>query len=163
MLLARIAGVTATSLSFLVCLGQAQTGPSPERLNAIQTRMGSIKQQAIGKLSPQLQKALSGGALNLLQLARAWQDVQDEGSGKGDNAAKLARIQAALQAKVHSATRIVHSGPIPVSNPGDDFLLSIEGGFTQSETSTAWCGSGVVVGFNDSGSLSRVSYLVRAA
>jgi hypothetical protein len=81
MLLARIAGVSATSLSFLVCLAHAQTGPSPERLNAIQTRMGNIKQQAIGKLPPNLQKALSGGALNLLQLTRAWPELQ-EGFGK---------------------------------------------------------------------------------
>jgi hypothetical protein len=114
--------------------------------------MGNIKQQALGKLPPKLQKALSGGALNLLQMERAWPNLQEE-VGKGDNAATLAHIQAALQAKSGSATRIDHSGPIPVSNPGDDFLLSIEGGFTQSETSTAWCGSGVVAGFNDSGSL----------
>lgn len=76
MLFARISGVSATSLSFLVCLAHAQTRPSPERLNAIQTRMGNIKQQAIGKLSPDLQKALSGGALNLLQFAKAWPDLQ---------------------------------------------------------------------------------------
>jgi hypothetical protein len=28
-------------------------------------------------------------------------------------------------------------------------------GFTQSETATAWCGSTVVVGFNDSGSIAE--------
>jgi len=42
---------------------------------------------------------------------------------------------------------------IPVSNPNTDFLSSRVTGFTQSETSTAWCGSNVVVGFNDSGSV----------
>jgi hypothetical protein len=151
MLSARITGVSVTSLYLLVCLAQAQTGPSPERLNAIQTRMGDIKQQAIGKLPPNLQKALSGGALNLLQLTRAWPELQ-EGFGKGDNAAKLAKIQAALEAR-GSAHPVVSSGVIPVSDPSSDFLLSIMGGFTQSETSTAWCGSGVVAGFNDSGSL----------
>ena len=42
---------------------------------------------------------------------------------------------------------------IPVSDPSNDFAFSVMMGFTQSETSTAWCGSHVVVGFNDSGSL----------
>ena len=40
-----------------------------------------------------------------------------------------------------------------MSNPNTDFLSSRVTGFTQSETSTAWCGSNVVVGFNDSGSV----------
>ena len=40
----------------------------------------------------------------------------------------------------------------PISNPSTDFLFSLMAGFTQSETSTAWCGNHVVVGFNDSGS-----------
>jgi hypothetical protein len=39
-----------------------------------------------------------------------------------------------------------------VSNPSADFLFSVIAGFTQSETSTAWCGNNVVTGFNDSGS-----------
>src|SRR5205823_8930544 len=44
------------------------------------------------------------------------------------------------------------SGPISVNDPSTDLLFSVLEGMTQSETSTAWCGSGVVVGFNDSGS-----------
>jgi hypothetical protein len=39
-----------------------------------------------------------------------------------------------------------------VSNPANNFSFSRLTGFTQSETSTAWCGNNVVVGFNDSGS-----------
>src|SRR4029453_17201933 len=37
--------------------------------------------------------------------------------------------------------------------PETDFFLSQTAGFTQSETSTAWCGDMVVVGYNDSGSV----------
>jgi hypothetical protein len=44
------------------------------------------------------------------------------------------------------------SGPIPVNDRSTDLLYSLLEGMTQSETSTAWCGSAVVVGFNDSGS-----------
>jgi hypothetical protein len=52
-----------------------------------------------------------------------------------------------------SLTGLGAGDPVPVSNPASDFVLSIAGGFTQSETSTAWCGDNVAVGFNDSGSL----------
>ena len=41
---------------------------------------------------------------------------------------------------------------ITVSNPATDFLYGPSSGFTQSTTSTAWCGQNVVVGFNDTGS-----------
>src|SRR5262249_48053919 len=41
----------------------------------------------------------------------------------------------------------------PISNMRADFQFSLMAGFTQSETSTAWCGNHVVAGFNDSGSL----------
>jgi hypothetical protein len=40
---------------------------------------------------------------------------------------------------------------VPVSDSSLDYLFSRLSGFTQSETSTAWCGNNVVVGFNDSG------------
>ena len=64
MLLARIAGVSAVTLSFLIYIAKAQTPPDPERLQSIQQRTANVKQQAIGKLPSHLQKALSGGALN---------------------------------------------------------------------------------------------------
>ncbi len=44
------------------------------------------------------------------------------------------------------------TGVSSVSDPSTDSDFSAFAGFTQSETSTAWCGSNVVVGFNDSGS-----------
>ena len=40
-----------------------------------------------------------------------------------------------------------------MSDPDSDFVFSVLSGFTQSETSTGWCGDNVVVGFNDSGSV----------
>jgi len=41
---------------------------------------------------------------------------------------------------------------VQVSNPQTDFEFGPSSGFTESETSTAWCGSNVVVAYNDSGS-----------
>jgi hypothetical protein len=71
MLFAPIAGVPAVSFLLSICVAQAQTGPSPERLNAIQQTMANVKQEAISKLPPHLQMTLSGSALNFLQLATA--------------------------------------------------------------------------------------------
>ncbi len=102
--------------------------------------------------SSKLRAALSGGALNYLQFAEAWQEIQ-ETFGDGISDAKLAKLQGALRNKNTVTPAIGSIGPIPVSNSSTDFLFSVMAGFTQSETSTAWCGSGVVAGFNDSGSL----------
>ncbi len=151
MLFARIGGMSAVALSLSLCPVGAQTRPSPERVAALQQMMSSTKQQAINKLSDRLKKALSGGALNLLQFETFWQSIQQT-FGEGTSDAQLASIQAALEKSSRLAPSIASSGPIPVSDPSLDFVFSLSAGFTQSETSTAWCGSGVVAGFNDSGS-----------
>jgi hypothetical protein len=39
---------------------------------------------------------------------------------------------------------------IPISSPAFDYNLSRGGGFSQSDTSTAWCGQNIVTGYNDS-------------
>ncbi len=141
------------ALSFSMSLAQAQMRPSPERLEALQSKMANVKNEALSKLSPRLKSALSGGALNYLQFAEGWQNIQQT-FGEGPDEAKLARFQSALENRNRQTVPAITSvGPIPVSNSSTDFLFSIEGGFTQSETSTAWCGSGVVSGFNDSGSI----------
>ena len=50
------------------------------------------------------------------------------------------------------------SGVASVNDPSTDLDFSSFEGFTQSETSTAWCGNNVVVGFNDSGSLPQTLF-----
>ena len=75
-------------------------------------------------------KFVSGGTLNALNVAQHWNTLK---AGLG---------------KTTSATG-VSAAAISVT-PGS--LPSRVGGFTQSETSTAWCGTNAVVAFNDSGS-----------
>src|SRR5256885_9092316 len=48
-------------------------------------------------------------------------------------------------------------GTIRVSDPRLDFANSVITSFTQSETSSAWCGNTVVVGYNDSGAFARTA------
>ncbi|HET6178842.1 MAG TPA: sialidase family protein [Candidatus Sulfotelmatobacter sp.] len=42
------------------------------------------------------------------------------------------------------------TGMIPISSPAFDYTLSRGGGFSQNDTSTAWCGPNIVTGYNDS-------------
>lgn len=106
-------------------------------------------------------KLLSAGARNYLQLAALLNAPQTKpGVGDGDgglvnDAARRAQAKAALLAPVELAAG---PGGVPqVSDPALDFLTSIAEGFTQSETSTAWCGNSVVVGYNDSGAFMRTA------
>ena len=42
---------------------------------------------------------------------------------------------------------------VPISSRAFDYTLSRGGGFSQSDTSTAWCGRNVVTGYNDSSAI----------
>ena len=75
-------------------------------------------------------KFVSGGTLNALNVAQHW------------NTLKAGFGQPTTATSVSLAAINVTPGSLP----------SRVGGFTQSETSTAWCGTNAVVGFNDSGS-----------
>ena len=148
MVFAKSAVVSALTLSLSI-LAQAQAPPSPDRLQALEQKMSNIPNEAFNKLSPALKNALSGGALNYLQIAQAWKNIE-QSFGDGTDSETLAKLQAALASNSNPTPLAVSLGPIRVSSPSTDFLLSVMGGFTQSETSTAWCGSSVVTGFNDS-------------
>lgn len=110
---------------------------------------------------PDSQKKLfSSGARNYFQLAALLNAPQTK-PGVGDDggllndAARRAQAKAAMLAPVELAAG---PGGVPqVSDPALDFLTSIAEGFTQSETSTAWCGNSVVVGYNDSGAFMRTA------
>jgi hypothetical protein len=125
---------------------QAQV--SPERLEAIRARMQQLR-ALFDKVPQERRSMFSSGALNLLQLAQRWEKL--EPSLRAQKPEKFAGAFAA-------AARVTPSLPsqtVAVSNPATDFLFSVQTGSTQSETSTAWCGNNVVVGFNDSGSIAE--------
>ena len=118
-----------------------------ERLDAIKARLNHVK--ALFEKLPEKRRALSGGGQNLLHLAEGFEKIESglrERLPHPDRIAKASPNFAAAEAnKPTSGT--------PVSDPSTDFVFSVLAGFTQSETSTAWCGNNVMVGFNDSGSL----------
>jgi hypothetical protein len=114
---------------------------------------------------PDVQKRLlSAGAQNFLLLAQQLNappptkpGTGGDGDGglQGNAAARAAQVKAALLRPVQLAAG--PGGTTRVSDPALDFMTSVMEGFTQSETSTAWCGNNVVVGYNDSGAFLRTS------
>jgi hypothetical protein len=151
MRLFRITGLPtlAITLSFVAGGAQAQNSMDQARLDEIQAKLNMTK-LAIKQLPAPLQRRLSGGALNMLQFADHWQDLRPtEGQGVDRPALTFQLGSSEPNVSIAKGT----SNTAAVSDPFPDFLFSVMAGFTQSETSTAWCGSNVVVGFNDSGSL----------
>jgi hypothetical protein len=130
----------------LIANSAASAQISNERLTAIRARMEHSK-TFFQKIPADAQrKMLSGAALNYIQVVN-----------KSGNLDKMMSDQAAGKAEKPQEALLTASESeigdlVPVSNPGTNFVFSVRGGFTQSETSTAWCGNNVAVGFNDSGS-----------
>jgi hypothetical protein len=105
------------------------------------------------------QQFLSSTALNMFQLVDTFSPDQpgpDGGFGALDKSKFLSRKEImqgrAARAIMRPSMGMLSGGPVAVSDPGHDFLLSAVAGFTQSETSSAWCGNNMAVGYNDSGS-----------
>lgn len=118
-----------------------------ERSDALKAKLEHWK-DVFDKIPEKKRGTLSAGAQNLLALTR---DTQiHEFPGGGDE--RRSKATAAPSPSV-GADRDHEGGSVTrASDPSTDFVLAQLIGFTQSETSTAWCGRNVVVGFNDSGS-----------
>ncbi len=126
----------------------ARAQVTKERMEDFRAKL-QASQSFYNKLSPEQRKMLSGSATNFFQVLENWD--QFEG--------KALAMQRRLGAKRLPSSALSHpevpptNGPVQVSNPLTDFAFGPSGGFTQSETSTAWCGNHVMVAFNDSGSV----------
>jgi hypothetical protein len=134
--------LTGVWLVMLVFDLYAQGQVSPQKLSAIELRLGQAN-TFFDKMPETRRQVLSGAAQNLIQFARVW---EQQGGRLGH------KLNKPTQPPKASSGLAAPGGVIPVSDPSSDFAFSITTGFTQSETSTAWCGGHVVVGFNDSGS-----------
>ncbi len=127
---------------------------------------------AANKIPAAKQKLLSGSTLNLLHFA---QEQTQKHSGFSDGSegdgGRPALPNASVMSAMSRSNKIgrghdrrgtlpdLGPGVVPVSNPELDYELSVLGGFTQNETSTAWCGNTVVSAYNDSGAYLRTAGL----
>ncbi|HEY0759357.1 MAG TPA: sialidase family protein [Acidisarcina sp.] len=158
------AGFALLSLPVLLALPQPLSAQSAkEASNArLQEYVKSIQQ-----IPGSGQSLLSSGALNLYRIAvRQTQKPTLNGVGDDDrHSDSLVRSGNAtmgfslsggtMDLTLRDAAIPLSPGVVPVSDPSKDFQLSAVAGFTQSETSTAWCGNTVVVGYNDTGAFLR--------
>src|ERR1700730_690797 len=114
-----------------------------------------------GKIPAKQSKLLSSGMQNFMQIANNL-NREHVKPGIGDDGGVFngpTKAQA-LSRAVRTTALANASGPFGttrVSNPALDFITSIVTGFTQSETSSAWCGKTIVAGYNDSGAFLRTA------
>jgi hypothetical protein len=113
---------------------------------------------ASAKIPAGQKRLLSAGAQNFLRVAEQLNTPyvkggDDGGLLNGAGRAALSRPAAGSAVELLAGP----GGTTRVSDPGLDFLTSVLEGFTQSETSTAWCGNNVVAGYNDSGAFLRTA------
>jgi hypothetical protein len=147
-----ITSVALALLPYFGAIADAQT-IDQERLEAVHALLSQV-QTTLETLPDAHKRILSSGAYNTLNLAHRWPRVQSSlaGAGTGEEAQSTRFIPNALTLEPNALTP---ADPLMsrINNPDNDFSYSTVSGFTQSETSTAWCGNNVVVGFNDSGSV----------
>jgi len=133
-----------------------------EGLDAVGLRLQAA-QSFYNKLSPQQQKMLSGSALNFFHVVKEWPELQGRALQiqKALGSGQLPSANVSSQLSLTDVPTTL--SPVRVSNPATDFKYGLSGGFTQSETSSAWCGTHVVVGFNDSGSFWQSGFATNGA
>jgi hypothetical protein len=132
------------AVPFMGGTAAAQETTRDKRLAALRENLADVR-TFYEALSEEDRRIFSSGAQNVFTLARRVADLEGRFSEEGPH-------ESALRAIVRDEVFGVGASGTQVSNPATDFVLSRTAGFTQSETSTAWCGNIVVVGYNDSGS-----------
>lgn len=128
-----------------------------ERLTALKGMAERVKTFAQRMPEPRRNK-LSSGALNLINLAERWDQIEPHLRRATPGLGRVGPVAPAFNGHEQAAA-IEILAPKQVSNLSADVSSSRLAGFTQSETSTAWCGNNVVVGFNDSGSFLETTLL----
>jgi hypothetical protein len=127
--------------AILAFAGEAQTQSADQRLAPLDAAAAHV---AALEANPHFRReALFGASHNLVSLADRWsrvrplleQSINDSNTSAGSTATEIAQ-------------------PFTVGKTISKVTIGASrfSGFTQSETSAAWCGTSVVVGFNDTGS-----------
>jgi len=140
-----VAIVAFGAIPFMAVTPAAQDTPRSQRLATLSRHLADIRAFYEG-LPDADRRIFSSGAQHLFAVAKALDQLE---SRVGQDDVSQARLRGLLQSELHRPSMSSDQ----VSNPATDFVLSQASGFTQSETSTAWCGDIVVVGYNDSGSV----------
>jgi hypothetical protein len=136
--------VALAAVPFIGGTAAAQETTRAQRLATLRENLADVRTFYEG-LSESDRRIFSSGAQNLFTLAKTFVALEGRFGKEGASESALRDV---LREELFGAG----ASRTQVSNPATDFFLSQTAGFTQSETSTAWCGNIVVVGYNDSGS-----------
>ncbi len=135
----KIAALLAIVASAIIPLSAARIANGPQTGDS--EPLDSSQKTLASKLAPHT-AMLSSGGRDLVALSQRWRQIELARAARG----QPGRASLQARASVFAARA--------VSNPAQDLKLS-RIGTAQSETSTAWCGSNVVVGFNDGDSFAE--------
>jgi hypothetical protein len=147
--------VSAVGVGMLLFSGSASAQAKFDRKTQLKQFL-----DASNKIPEKQKKLLSSGMQNFLHFATQMTSPHlKNGGDDGGTFNGFPRASAAVKAPRSFALKQLSTlgpgGTTRVSNPNLDFVDSVQAGFTQNETSSAWCGNTVVAGFNDSGALLR--------
>ncbi len=142
--------VALLGLLALLSASVAQAQVTKEQLEAVGAKL-QAPQAFFNKLSEPQRRMLSGSALNFFHVVQEWPNLQRQ-MLRGQMSLSSNLLTDSSSSNVSQSDVPTTLAPVAVSKPSTDFAFGPSWGFTQSETSTAWCGNNVVVGFNDSGS-----------
>jgi hypothetical protein len=136
--------------AFFASSNLAQEPPS-QRLAHLESILKSLN-----KLPPQNRARLSAGIQTFIQMATdevaAANSASSQIQGKSLHAS---RHRFSPKSETESSTP--PEGTVFVSNPRLDFVNSASTGFSQFQSSTAWCGENLVVAYTDTGAALRAS------
>lgn len=156
--------VTAIFMAIVVvmCLARGEFLVSQavgQKLNTAHNNPGMAHLQELEKrFGPHFAARLSSGGANAFQTARMLSKLQSRGVAarpRHANSEMLLNAHAKLLAGNGTGTHA--SFPVIVNDPSFDYDSTRLTGFTQSETSSAWCGNNIVVGFNDSAAFAHTA------
>jgi hypothetical protein len=110
------------------------------------------------RFGPHFAARLSSGGANAFQAARMLSKLQSRGVARPQRHAST-KMLSNSRAKLLAGSAGVRSATFPaiVNDPSFDYDSTRLTGFTQSETSSAWCGNNIVVGFNDSAAFTHTA------
>jgi hypothetical protein len=110
------------------------------------------------RFGPHFAARLSSGGANAFQAARMLSKLQSRGVARPPRHASTEMLSNS-RAKLLAGSAGVRSATFPaiVNDPSFDYDSTRLTGFTQSETSSAWCGNNIVVGFNDSAAFTHTA------
>lgn len=144
--------------SLVVLSAQATWAQGVQERSAAIKPMAERIQTFADRMPESARRMLSSGALNLINLTERWDRIEQHmrraqpASRPSDQSIVPPDMREIISDRVLAA-------PKSVSNTSIDVLSSRFTGFTQSETSTAWCGNNVVVGFIDTGSFVETLFI----